>query len=394
MNLRIIPIFVLAVSIINSAYAQRACAISESQTQNSVVSETGVAVPVPDVIIIPVVVHVVYNTGDQNISNDQVRSQINALNKDFRKKNEDASYIPVAFKDVAADSRIEFRLATVDPSGLTTNGIIRKQTNVRGFGTDDQIKSSVTGGADGWDRGQYLNIWVGNLSNGVVGYASLPGCAAEKDGVVISYTAFGTTGNLKAPYTKGRTAVHEIGHWLGLRHIWGDADCGDDRIEDTPPQQGPTRGCPSGVVATCSSGAAGNMYMNFMDFTNDECTSMFTAGQVTKMRELFSAEGARTALLYSNKAVGAPADELLAGDNDIIKSIALYPNPAADILNISLGGDASTNGNLNIYNQSGQLVKSMQLTKSTMQVDIRSLKGGMYYVKAGTGAGMKFMKAR
>lgn len=394
MNLRIIPIFFLAVSLFSSAYSQRACAISESQKNNSVVAETGVAVPVPDIIVIPVVVHVVYNTMDQNISNDQVRSQINALNKDFRKKNEDASYIPAAFKDIAGDSRIEFRLATVDPSGLATNGIMRKQTTVRGFAADDQIKSSVTGGADGWDRSQYLNIWVGNLSNGVVGYASLPGCAAEKDGVVISHTAFGTTGNLKAPYTKGRTAVHEIGHWLGLRHIWGDADCGDDRIEDTPPQQGPTRGCPSGVVATCSSGAAGNMYMNFMDFTNDECTSMFTKGQVSKMRELFSAEGARSALLYSNKAVGAPEDELLAANNDILKEISLYPNPAADILNVTLKDISASNGNLNIYNQSGQLVKSVQLNKSTVQVDIRSLKGGMYYVRAGAGQGMKFMKAR
>src|SRR5688572_24874459 len=282
---------ILLLSVLTSAFFLNV----SSQVLNGSAS----TVAAPDVIIIPVVVHIVYHTDEQNISNDQVRSQIKVLNEDFRKKNIDAAYIPAAFKNLAADARIEFRLATVDPSGFTTDGILRRSTDVTAFGLDDKIKSSVLGGADAWNRDQYLNLWIGNLSGGMVGYASVPGCAPEKDGVVIKYSAFGTTFNVLAPFNKGRTAVHEIGHWLGLRHIWGDTDCGDDKIDDTPPQAGPTRGCPSGVVATCSSGAAGNMYMNFMDFTNDECTNMFTEGQTNRMRELFNAGGARVALLRS-----------------------------------------------------------------------------------------------
>lgn len=345
-------------------------------------------VAVPDVIIIPVVVHIVYNTPEQNISNDQVRSQIIVLNQDFRKKNKDASYIPAAFRNFAADARIEFRLATIDPSGLTTDGIIRKSTDVSAFGLDDKIKSSILGGDDPWNRDQYLNLWVGNLSGGMMGYASVPGCSAEKDGVVIKFTAFGTTSNLQAPFNKGRTAVHEIGHWLGLRHIWGDTDCGDDKIDDTPPQAGPTRGCPSGVIATCTSGAAGNMYMNFMDFTNDECTNMFTLGQTVRMRELFNSGGARVALLGSDKARGAAEDgELL---EESVNKISLYPNPAADIVKLTLNN--SNADRVIIYNNLGQIAKQFVVTKKQMDLNIRELKSGMYFISIGGNEVLKFVK--
>lgn len=341
---------------------------------------------VPDIITIPVVVHVIYNTPDQNISNDQIRSQINVLNEDFRKKNKDAAFVPAAFKNLAADARIEFRLATTDPSGFTTNGIVRKSTSVSGFAQDDKIKSSVLGGDDAWTRDQYLNLWVGNLTGGVMGYSSVPGSAAEKDGVVISYKAFGTTPNVAAPFNRGRTAVHEIGHWLGLRHIWGDADCGDDKIDDTPPQAGPTRGCPSGVIATCTSGAAGNMYMNFMDFTNDECTNMFTIGQANRMREIFNAGGPRTALLNSNKAQGSEEDVY----TQTISKAELYPNPAADFIKLILSNDGARK--IIIYNNVGQVTKQIAVTKKQTDINVRDLKSGMYFVSLGGNEVLKFIK--
>ena len=350
-----------------------------------VFSQMSYAAPGENPIVIPVVVHILYNTPGQNISNEQVMSQIAALNRDYRKKNDDARYIPAAFKPLAADTHIEFRLATVDPSGVPTSGVTRTATSSKSFGIDDKVKSALTGGQDGWNRNQYLNIWVCNLSGTELGYSSLPGCVAEKDGVVIRYAVFGTTPNVASPYNKGRTTVHEVGHWLGLRHIWGDSPCGDDKIDDTPPQKGPTRGCPSGVVSTCTSGAAGNMYMNFMDFTNDACTSMFTVGQAAKMHELFEDDGARVALLSSRKAEGA--SNLLVSEAN--EGISLYPNPAFDMLNIRLAGQAKQ---VTIMNHLGQICRSIVLTKNSVQVNIRDLAPGMYFVSAGNGKSWKFVK--
>lgn len=371
---------ILLLSVLTSAFFLNV----SSQILNGSASK----IAVPDVIIIPVVVHIVYNTSDQNITNDQVRSQIKVLNQDFRKTNTDAAYIPAAFKNVAADARIEFRLATIDPSGITTDGIVRRSTDVTAFGLDDKIKSSLLGGDDAWNRDHYLNLWVGNLSGGMMGYSSVPGCAPEKDGVVIKYTAFGTTSNVLAPFNKGRTAVHEIGHWLGLRHIWGDADCGDDKIDDTPPQAGPTRGCPSGVVSTCSSGAAGNMYMNFMDFTNDECTNMFTEGQTNRMRELFNAGGARVALMMSDKATGALGDSEI--EEALTSKIQLYPNPALNTIKLTL--DNTPVARIIIYNNLGQVSKQFAVTKKQMDLNVSDLKSGMYFISLGAKNVLKFVK--
>jgi hypothetical protein len=383
---------ILIISVLTCAYFFPALS---QQTVNDhaapVNSQPSNSVVIPDVIVFPVVVHVLYNTPEQNISNEQIASQIKVLNQDFRKKNADAAYIPAAFRELAADSRIEFRLATIDPSGLSTNGIIRKSTHVTAFIADDKIKSTLLGGDDPWNRDQYLNLWVGNLSGGVMGYASLPGSAAEKDGVVIKYSVFGSTGNMKAPYNKGRTTVHEVGHWLGLRHIWGDTDCGDDKIDDTPPQAGPTRGCPSGVIATCSSGAAGNMYMNFMDFTNDECTNMFTAGQATRMRELFQYEGARYALLSSNKAEGALSDEELVQVTNGT-SLTIYPNPAISELQVMLPTLTDGFNKIFVYNNLGQVVKAVSISGNKQTINVSDLKAGLYFVTTGGKEIAKFIK--
>jgi hypothetical protein len=253
---------------------------------------------------IPVVVHVVYNTTSQNISDAQIQSQINILNQDFRKLNSDVSLVPSAFASLAADAQIEFCLATVSPTGASTNGIVRRQTTVTSFSSNNAVKFTAQGGSDAWNTGQYLNLWVCNLGGGLLGYAQFPGGAANTDGVVCNVTAFGNTGTAAAPFNKGRTATHEVGHWLNLRHIWGDANCGSDLVNDTPTQQTSNYGCPTFPKVTCSNGPNGDMFMNYMDYTNDACMYMFSSGQKSRMLALFATGGARASLTTSTGCSG------------------------------------------------------------------------------------------
>jgi len=250
-------------------------------------------------VTIPVVVHVVWNTATENISDAQVLSQIAVLNADFRKMNSDVNLTPSVFQPLAADANIEFCLATVDPTGAATTGITRTQTSTTAFSTNDAMKFTAQGGKDAWDASKYLNIWVCDISGGILGYAQFPGGAASTDGVVIDYQYYGTTGTATAPFNKGRTATHEVGHWLNLRHIWGDANCGNDLVADTPTQQTSNYGCPTFPHTTCSNGANGDMFMNYMDYVDDACMYMFSNGQAARMQALFAQGGARASLLNS-----------------------------------------------------------------------------------------------
>ncbi|UCD50358.1 MAG: hypothetical protein JSW27_22880 [Phycisphaerales bacterium] len=239
------------------------------------------------ITVIPVVVNVVYNTAAQNISKTQIRSQIDVLNADYRKTNADISSLPAVFQALATDARIEFVLASKDPDGNQTEGIRRKKTNVASFGDDDSVKSSASGGLDAWPADKYLNIWVCQLSGGLLGYAQFPGGPADTDGVVIRCTAFGTTGTAAAPFDLGRTTTHEIGHWLNLRHIWGDDGngcSGSDFVNDTPNQGGPNYGTPAFPHVSCNNGPNGDLFMNYMDYVDDTAMFMFTSGQVDRMQ--------------------------------------------------------------------------------------------------------------
>jgi hypothetical protein len=247
---------------------------------------------VREVVTIPVVVHVVYKTASQNISDDQVRSQIDVLNEDYRKINVDTNNTPEIYKPLAGDAMIEFCLAAVDPNGDTTSGITRTATTKVNFSLGDSIKSAALGGADPWPADQYLNIWVCNLSDNVLGYATLPTndpVPPANDGVVVFYKAFGREGILSSTYNLGRTCTHEVGHWLGLTHIWGDdgGSCsGSDNIADTPNQADANFGCPAFPHITCSN--QGDMSMNYMDYTDDACMNLFTLDQCTKMNAVLN----------------------------------------------------------------------------------------------------------
>ena len=240
------------------------------------------------VITIPVVVHIVWETNIQNISDAQVQYQIDVLNKDYRRANIDQINTPVVWQTIAADCEIEFCLANIDPNGQPTTGIERTQTTHGPFGMDSDIHTSSAGGADDWPNDDYLNIWVCDLgSNGILGYATPPSnWIGDGDGVVIGYKNFGNSGNANAPYHKGRTATHEVGHWLNLEHLWGDSNCGDDQVADTPKQEMDNGGCPGFPLHTNSCNTTninGDMFMNYMDYTNDACMNLFTNGQKARM---------------------------------------------------------------------------------------------------------------
>lgn len=348
------------------------------------------------VIRIPVVVHVVYQTEAQNISDAQIKSGIAALNRDFRRRNADTVNTPARFKALAADVEIEFVLATSDPRGVATNGIVRKRTTVKDWTIDDKIKMGKTGGADAWDAAQYLNIWVGNMPR-TLGYSSMPGDAKEVDGIVVHTPIFSGLGKSGA-YNMGRTLVHEVGHWMGLKHIWGDADCGDDGIDDTPKQGGFTSGCPTYFLSSCNNGTQGDMYMNYMDFTNDACMNLFTHGQKTKMRSLFAAGGSRRKILTS-KGLDAPTVEeapVVAAPAPIdtvatkpatpetrvdVAKVALYPNPAADWITVTLPDASWIGKELQVVGMNGGVAKKVIITSLQQKVALNGLATGMYFIQ-------------
>ena len=277
----------------NPAIASRMAAI-ESHTQTAIAGGRSGG---GNCITIPVVVHIVWNTPAQNLSAAQIQSQIDVLNEDFRRLNVDAANTPASFLPVAADSEIEFCLASVDPQGGATIGITRTQSSVTVFSSQtNNVKFTNQGGKDAWPRDQYLNIWVAPLGQSLLGYAQFPGGAAATDGIVCTSFAFGRTGTLQPGSDRGRTTTHEIGHWLNLRHIWGDGPCGqDDFVTDTPESDAPNYGCQTGSVS-CGSV---DMVQNYMDYSNDSCMNLFTQGQKARMRALFAPGGFREPLLSS-----------------------------------------------------------------------------------------------
>jgi hypothetical protein len=265
------------------------------------------------------VVHVVYKSEEENISDEQIYSQFKVLSSCYRDLDPDAHNVPPAFGSSRADARMEFKLAVRDPNGKPTNGITRTKTNKTSFGDDDTVKSNSSGGADAWPSDKYFNIWVCNLGGGLLGYAQFPGGPRKTDGVVINHTAFGTTGTARPPYDGGKTAVHEIGHCWNLLHIWGDDDggCdGSDSVADTPNQSDMNFGKPGFPHISCGNGPNGDMFMNYMDYTDDSAMYMFTAGQVKRMDATMI--GPRASILLTDglipPAVQDIADTLRGGD--------------------------------------------------------------------------------
>lgn len=346
-----------------------------------------------ETIIIPVVVHVLYNTAAQNISDAQVLSQIECLNNDFNHLNIDTLNTPVAFRKLAADCRIRFCLAKVDPNGRLATGIVRRSTPIQAF-MDESMKFSGSGGSSAWDSRRYLNIWVCNMGGRSLGFASFPGGPADRDGVVINFDVFGTKGTLRAPFNKGRTTTHEVGHWMGLRHIWGDVLCGDDGIDDTPRQKSYNFGCPSFPRLTnCSGDGNGDMFMNFMDFSDDACMNLFTHGQKAIMRGQFALNGQRNGFLDagtcdSANATSGPAPEETEAPVPAAPAFDFTtgPNPTHSYIVLKAAEGTELTGRVfRIFNSQGQPVMQFSCSNEGQQVNISSLASGLYLVVTGSG---------
>lgn len=233
-------------------------------------------------IEIPVVVNVLYRTTAENISLTQIQSQINVLNKDFNALNTDYTSVPVLFSSVKANVGITFVLENV----------IRKATKKTSWGTADAMKKTTNGGLNPTSPTTKLNIWACTIGGGILGYAQFPGGSSATDGVVIDSKYFGLT-TASYPYNLGRTATHEVGHWMNLRHIWGDATCGSDLVSDTPSHNTSNYGVPTFPHYSTCAGTPVEMTMNYMDYTDDRGMYMFSVGQKARMDAIFLSGGSR-----------------------------------------------------------------------------------------------------
>lgn len=231
---------------------------------------------------IPVVVNVLYKTAAENISLAQIQSQIDVLNEDFNATNADFGSVPALFSGVKANVGITFVLQNV----------VRKSTKTISWSTNDAMKNGTKGIAPTTPT-TVLNMWSCNMGGGILGYAQFPGGSSATDGVVIDNNAFGRTGTVSGVYNLGRTATHEVGHWMNLRHIWGDASCGSDMVSDTPTHDTANYGVPAYPHYSTCTGTPVEMTMNYMDYTDDRGMYMFSNGQKTRMAALFVSGGAR-----------------------------------------------------------------------------------------------------
>lgn len=336
------------------------------------------------VLTIPVVVHVVWNTATDSISVAQVVSQINVLNNDYMRMNADTANTPSAFLPISANPKIQFCLAQRDPSGNVTNGITYTETAKTSFAVvsgDTSVWHTIKGGFDGWDPAQYLNIWVADF--GPLGGAGFwPGAVfpGHRPGVIVNHTFFGTTGSAVAPYNLGRTATHEIGHFLDLHHLWGDgnnnSNCtATDFCADTPTQVTASQNCPTfPKLDACSNVTPGLNFMNFMDYPRDACRNMFTNDQVARMRACLIG-GPRSSLLTSTACSVVSG---IHGAASIKHSISLFPNPVAHTLNVS---GISEKTIISLYDAMGKLILETEADHDII-INVADYSQGVYTLVA------------
>lgn len=331
--------------------------------------------------IIPIVFHVIHTGGSGNISSAQIVDQVAILNREFKRQQADTALTPWAFKALAASFDVEFRLATKDPNGDCTNGIDRVYNSLSTCSnTWDEVKSLSY-----WPSNRYLNIWLvesmhypGNNSCVGGGYSAFPGGPANKDGVVIRGDLIGSIGTAATNSSwgnfKGRYLVHELGHWFNLIHIWGDNNCGNDFVNDTPPAVIDNSGCPSfphNPNNACGSNANGEMYTNYMDYTNGSCLNMFSAGQVVRMTAAInsSASGKNNLWTVNNLNFTGTNDPYIypaacAAEPDVLPygALTVCQGDSARFTDYSYGGLSTSR----LWNFSGQPASS--LTDSIVKV--------------------------
>ena len=371
---------------------------------------------------IPVIFHILHSGvavgSGRNISLAQVNSQIAILNQDFRKTNTDFSttVTQTAFVNAAADCEINFCAAKVSPTGtlLAEPGVDRINVSSKSWSalpyTLSYIESTVKPGSS-WDPTKYLNIWIlefGGSDLGTLGYAQFPtvptgispitdlpgnGGAANTDGVVFDYQYVGNVGSATYPFNKGRTATHEIGHWLGLYHINGDSPCGNDYCSDTPTQSSLTGGCPSTTGGTSNSGCSaspnppGKMYQNYMDYSDDRCMTMFTTNQKARMQAVMANCVRRTSLATSTVCSAVGVEENMSNVN-----MEVYPNPTNGELYVDITTLDVQDFTISIVNTLGQTVKEVKQVQSNggkIKIDLSDKNTGVYFVTVKSKSGSK-----
>lgn len=361
---------------------QKKIALNEEDLQQFLKSNQGKSLQ--NQFQIPVVIHVVYHTDEENISDELIYSQLAVLNEDYSYSNSDRSLIPMPFQSFAANAEISFCLASTDPQGNWSVGITRTYTDKTEFSNDDQMKRASSGGTDAWPSNHYLNIWICNLSSGILGYTYQPGANPDVDGVVIDYKHFGKNGTFGGNYNLGRTTTHEIGHWLNLYHPWGpegsNASCiNDDLVDDTPLSPGPNYNCPlfpNHATSMCNNTPYGDMFMNFMDYTYDNCMYFFTLGQ--KERMLATLNTSRTQLASSQ---GCLVD---LPEINLSKKIQLFPNPTQSNVFLSLNSELqNTHFELELINPLGEVLlkKNFLNQGSVIELNWGVLPSGIYLIK-------------
>ncbi len=333
------------------------------------------------VVTIPVVVHVVWNQAVENISDEQILSQIDVLNEDFNAENAEIGSVPVMFQSVIADVDFHFCLASKDPNGNATTGITRTQSdNNIGIGGTAAIHHSSQGGQDAWDAGKYLNIWVSKFAGGLGGTATFPGEGpADEQGVEVSYRQFGTIGTAAdPPYHLGRTCTHEIGHYFNLEHLWGpnfNSCCDeDDGVADTPNScEDYLHECPDGTTFSCTDP---DMWMNFMNYTDDACMAMFSKGQ--KLRMYAALNDFRAGLLNSDGCATVGVSDKTGG-NDLL----ILGNPVMGKLRFEIQSSSGGAWQVRLFNTLGQpVLYEVKMANTSAEMDCSALPRGVYFLVA------------
>lgn len=370
--------------------------------------------PTRDLYVIPVVFHVIHNTTEENLSDEILLNQLDILNQDYARLNPDSSNIRAEFQTLVGPTNVRFALAQVDPDGNPTSGITRTETTVESFGANgldfnelEKVKATSTGGLDAWDQNRYLNIWVCDMSMDflgiplvlLLGYATPPdgmanwptgtGIEDYGDGVVLQYQIVGDiehNPNDVLPDSKGRTAVHEVGHYLGLRHIWGDGDCTmDDGIEDTPDAtEASSQDCVL-TKNTCNADVAGlgdlnDMVENFMDYSAESCQNSFTLLQTALMHGVL--ENERYDLTHNNSALTA-VKELTSSTFNV------YPNPANAQIKIQSENLIEM---ISVFDVNARILSENKVNGFESSIDIHSLEAGVYLVNVNFSNGQTVQK--
>lgn len=347
-------------------------------------------------ITIPIIIHNIYNSTDQKVSEALIQSQINSLNEAFNLKRGwmHPGHVIENWGDLyPLTTNIQFCLANVKINQNSQEGIHYKQSQVTKWGIDNNMKKESAGGVSPFNPKEYLNIWVTNLGENNAGFAQFPWGPENTDGIVIDYRVFGVRGTNYAPYNKGKTLVHLIGSYLGLNELWNENEpCGDDMISDTPVHNAPNYGSVNTYkhVSTCFNNPV-EMTVNYMDATEDDFAYLFTTQQVLRMHAVLDKNGLRYPLtqsssrcsvnLYSNIIAQSRTEN---NKKDLsTPSLEIFPNPTKDNIQIKFKGE-SVSTDLMIYNANGKLVHLIPENEVFQQtyLDVSDWQSGIYFIKA------------